>query len=154
MAVLEPSDDVPDFELPDQRGGLTLLSDSYGEHTVVYFHPCADTPDCTVGICGFRDSWDEPEDCDTTVLDISNNPVPNLNSSTEKYGLSFMFLSDENGSISATHNSYDEKNIFDRILNGVFCNLHLVGPDGTAEWVYGGISPDDHVDGILTDLDS
>jgi len=151
--MLEPGDDAPDFELPDQRGDLVSLSDFRGEHVVVYFYPRADTPGCTTEACGFRDSWDEFEERDAAVLGISDDPVSDLDSFAEKYDLPFTLLSDEDGSVSSAYDSYGEKNMFGKTFDGVFRNSYLVGPDGTIERVYEGVSPDGHADEILADLD-
>jgi peroxiredoxin Q/BCP len=42
--MIEPGDDAPDFELPDQDGRAVKLSDFRGRPVVVYFYPKADTP--------------------------------------------------------------------------------------------------------------
>ncbi|RDZ44195.1 thioredoxin-dependent thiol peroxidase [Haloferax sp. Atlit-10N] len=151
--MLDIGDDAPDFELPDQRGDLVSLSDFRGEHVVVYFYPRADTPGCTTEACGFRDSWDEFEERDATVLGISDDPVSDLDSFAEKYDLPFTLLSDEDGSVSSAYGSYGEKNMFGKTFDGVFRNSYLVGPGGTIERVYEGVSPDGHADEILADLD-
>jgi thioredoxin-dependent peroxiredoxin len=43
-AMIEPGDEAPDFELPDQDGNPVKLSDLRGHPVVVYFYPKADTP--------------------------------------------------------------------------------------------------------------
>jgi peroxiredoxin len=42
--MVEPGQQAPDFELPDQDGRAVELSDFRGEPVVVYFYPKADTP--------------------------------------------------------------------------------------------------------------
>jgi len=42
--VIEPGEQAPDFELPDQDGRAVKLSDFRGENVVLYFYPKADTP--------------------------------------------------------------------------------------------------------------
>ena len=41
--MIEPGDQAPDFELPDQDGRPVKLSDYRGSPVVVYFYPKADT---------------------------------------------------------------------------------------------------------------
>jgi hypothetical protein len=41
--VIEPGNQAPDFELPDQDGRAVKLSDFRGQPVVVYFYPKADT---------------------------------------------------------------------------------------------------------------
>ena len=42
--MIEPGQNAPDFELPDQDGNPVKLSDLRGQPVVVYFYPKADTP--------------------------------------------------------------------------------------------------------------
>ena len=46
--MIEPGDQAPDFELPDQDGRAVKLGDFHGEKVVVYFYPKADTL-CNLG---------------------------------------------------------------------------------------------------------
>jgi peroxiredoxin Q/BCP len=41
--MIEQGDEAPDFELPDQDGRATKLSDFRGRSVAVYFYPKADT---------------------------------------------------------------------------------------------------------------
>ena len=53
--MLQPGDQAPNFELPDQNGDLVKLSDLKGQTVVLYFYPRADTPGCSsstfAGLC-------------------------------------------------------------------------------------------------------
>ncbi|MFC7202113.1 thioredoxin-dependent thiol peroxidase [Haloferax namakaokahaiae] len=150
--MLAVGDTAPDFELLDQHGDSVSLSDYRGQHVVVYFYPRADTPGCTTEACGFRDSWDEFEERDVPVLGISDDPVSDLDKFAEKYDLPFRLLSDEDGEVSERYHSYGEKNMFGNTFDGVFRNTYVVGPDGTIEHVYEGVSPDGHADELLDAL--
>jgi peroxiredoxin Q/BCP len=150
--MLDVGDSAPDFELPDQHGDTVALADLRGERVVVYFYPRADTPGCTTEACGFRDAWEEFEDREVHVLGISDDPVDDLAAFAEKYDLPFTLLSDEDGAVSAAYDSYGEKNMFGNTFDGVFRNTYLVGPEGTIERAYEGVSPDGHAEEILADL--
>ena len=152
--MLAIGDDAPDFELTDQHGDSVSLSEFRGDYVVVYFYPRADTPGCTTEACSFRDAWDEFTDRGVAVLGISDDPVSDLDSFAEKYDLPFSLLSDEDGTVSAAYDSYGEKNMFGNTFDGVFRNTYVVGPDGTIEHVYEGVSPEGHADEILSDIDA
>ncbi|MGM0592145.1 MAG: peroxiredoxin, partial [Halobacteriota archaeon] len=87
------------------------------------------------------------------VLGISDDPVEDAADFAEKYDLPFHLLSDESGEVSSAYDSYGEKNMFGRTFDGVFRNTFVVGPDGTIEQVYEGVSPEGHAEEILEDLD-
>ncbi|WP_313695743.1 thioredoxin-dependent thiol peroxidase [Halorarum halobium] len=151
--MLEPGDDAPAIELPNQHGDTIALADHEGEYVVVYFYPRADTPGCTTEACGFRDAWAEFEERGVAVLGISDDPVEDLADFAQEYDLPFHLLSDEDGAVSTAYDSYGEKNVFGNEVTGVFRNSYVVGPDGTVVRAYEGVSPEGHADELLADLD-
>ena len=55
--MLKTGQIAPDFELPDQDGNTTRLSDLLETGALVlYFYPKDDTPGCTKEACAFRDN--------------------------------------------------------------------------------------------------
>jgi peroxiredoxin Q/BCP len=44
MILLKVGDMAPEFKLPDQDGGLVLLSDFKNKKVVLWFYPKASTP--------------------------------------------------------------------------------------------------------------
>jgi thioredoxin-dependent peroxiredoxin len=44
MAIPQPGDMAPDFDLPTSGGGRLKLSDLRGKRVVLWFFPKADTP--------------------------------------------------------------------------------------------------------------
>jgi len=151
--MLDPGQQAPDFELPDQDGEPVALSDRRGRRIVLYFYPRADTPGCTTEACGFRDRWDDYADHDVTVLGVSDDPVSDLADFADDYDLPFRLLSDEDGAVSSAYDSYGEKNMFGNTFDGVFRNTYVIDADGEIAFVYEGVDPEGHADEILTDLD-
>lgn len=151
--MLEPGEAAPEFHLPNQHGDSVSLSEYEGEYVVLYFYPRADTPGCTTEACGFRDAWAEYEERGVAVFGISDDPVEDLADFADEYDLPFDLLSDEDGEVSAAYDSYGEKNVFGNRVTGVFRNTYVVGPDGTVERAYEGVSPEGHADELLADLD-
>src|SRR5205807_10314608 len=82
--MLEPGQEAPDFELPDQDGRPVKLSDFRGQPVVVYFYPKADTPGCTAQACGVRDHHADYAGAGAVVLGISPDPVTKLKRFEEK----------------------------------------------------------------------
>lgn len=150
--MLQPGEDAPDFELPNQDGDPVSLADFRGRRVVLYFYPRADTPGCTVEACSFRDSWAAYGERDAAVLGVSDDPVDDLAAFREKYDLPFDLLSDEAGEVSAAYGSYGEKEMYGRTFEGVFRNTYVIDPDGAVERVYEGVDPDGHADEILSAL--
>lgn len=150
--MLSVGDSAPEFELPDQDGRPVTLEEYAGQSVVVYFYPRADTPGCTTEACGFREEWDAFEDRDIAVLGVSDDPVDDLAAFATEYDLPFRLLSDEDGSVATRYDSYGEKNMFGNTFDGVYRNTYVIGPDGTIERVYEGVSPEGHAAEILADL--
>ena len=152
--MLEPGEDAPDFTLQNQDGESVTLSVIDAEYTVVYFYPRADTPGCTTEACGFRDEWDAFADAGVTVVGISDDPVDDLADFAEKYDLPFDLLSDPDGDVSSAYGSYGEKNVYGNTVEGVFRNTYVVDSGGEIMLAYEGVSPEDHAEEILEDIDS
>jgi len=151
--MLDVGEDAPEFELSDQNDDPVTLAEFEGRRVVLYFYPRADTEGCTKEACSFRDEWDRFEGRDVVVLGVSDDPVDDLDDFAEKYDLPFHLLSDEDGSVSSAYDSYGEKQMFGNTFDGVFRNTYVIGPDGTIERVYEGVSPEGHAAEILDDLE-
>ena len=151
--MLAIGDSAPLFTLPNQHGDSVSLDDEAGSFRVVYFYPRADTPGCTAEACGFRDHSDEFARRGVTVYGISDDPVSDLTSFAEKHDLGFDLLSDETGAVARAYDSYGEKQLFGRTVDGTFRNSYIVDPDGQVAAALEGVSPGGHADEILKTLD-
>ncbi|UTF55130.1 thioredoxin-dependent thiol peroxidase [Natronosalvus rutilus] len=151
--MLEAGDNAPDFALPNQHGETVRLDDFEGQHLIVYFYPRANTEGCTVEACEFRDARPTLETENAAVVGISDDPVSDLEDFAADYDLEFDLLSDEDGSVSAAYDSYGEKQMFGNTFDGVFRNTFVVGPDGTIEAVFEGVTPEGHADEVLNVLE-
>jgi peroxiredoxin Q/BCP len=95
---------APDFTLPTQTGEPVTLSEFRGDKVVVlYFYPQDDTPGCTREACAFRDSYDVFAEAGAQVLGVSQDSVGSHSRFAEKYGLPFVLLSDEGGTVRQTY---------------------------------------------------
>lgn len=151
--MLEPGTPAPDFDLQNQNGDVVRLSNYRGRRVVVYFYPRADTPGCTREATSFRDAWDRFAGRDVPVLGISDDPVEDLAAFADSYDLPFYLLSDESGAVAGAYDSYGEKTLGDRTIEGVSRNTYVIGPETTVEAAMEGVDPEDHAEEVLATLD-
>lgn len=150
--MLDVETPAPDFSLQDQNGNTVTLSDLQGQPVVLYFYPRADTPGCTKQACSFRDSWEQYQEHNITVLGISNDPVENLRNFAEDYDLPFTLLSDENGEVATKYESYGDIEIGGETYDIALRNTYVINADGNIQSVYEDVSPENHADDIFDDL--
>jgi peroxiredoxin Q/BCP len=110
--VIEPGEQAPDFELPDQDGRTIKLSDLRGRPVVVYFYPKAATPGCTTQACGVRDRRAEYERANAVVLGISPDPVTKVKKFHDKEGLNFTLLADEDHAVAESYGVWVTKSMY------------------------------------------
>ncbi|PSQ17479.1 thioredoxin-dependent thiol peroxidase [Halobacteriales archaeon QS_8_69_26] len=150
--MLEPGQEAPEFELPNQDGDPVSLSEFEGQRVVLYFYPRADTRGCTIEAKGFRDNMEAYEAADVAVLGISNDPVEDIADFAEKYDLEFDLLSDEDGSVAEAYESFGTIEMEGETHDIAYRNTFVIGPDGRIEVVYEGVDPGDHPEELLADL--
>ena len=87
---------VPAIQLKDQNGNNFNFQELVGEKAfVVYFYPKDFTPGCTKEACSFRDRYEEFKELGAEVIGISSDTEKSHSKFVKKYGLPFIFLSDE-----------------------------------------------------------
>ena len=94
---------VPDFELPDQDGVPTRLSDQLAKGPVVlFFYPMAMTSGCTKEACHFRDLAGEFAQAGAQRLGISVDTVAKQKEFATGNAFDYPLLSDESGEVAAS----------------------------------------------------
>jgi peroxiredoxin Q/BCP len=147
-------DTAPDFTLQNQDGEDVRLSDLRGQNVVVYFYPKADTPGCTTQACGIRDHRGDYERANAVVLGISPDPVTDLASFAEKYGLAFTLLSDEGHRVAEQYGVWVQKNMYGRTYMGNERTSFVVDPDGRIKQIFHKVKPAGHDSLVLGALAS
>jgi thioredoxin-dependent peroxiredoxin len=147
--ALQPGDTAPDFTLKDQHGSDVSLSDVRGKTVVLYFYPKADTPGCTTQACGVRDHRSDYEQAGAVVLGVSPDPVKNLQSFNDKYGLGFPLLADEDHAVAEAYGVWVEKSMYGRRYMGNERTTFVISPDGTIKDVFRSVKPGEHDDLVL-----
>jgi thioredoxin-dependent peroxiredoxin len=150
--VIEPGEQAPDFELPDQDGRAVKLSDLRGQPVVVYFYPKADTPGCTTQACGVRDNQRAYAAAGAQVLGVSPDPVAKVKKFHEKYDLTFSLLADEDHAVAESYGVWVEKSMYGRTYMGNERTTFIIDADGRVASVLRKVKPGEHDKLVLAAL--
>jgi thioredoxin-dependent peroxiredoxin len=150
--VIEPGQQAPDFELPDQDGRAVKLSDFHGQPVVVYFYPKAATPGCTTQACGVRDHHADYAKAGAIVLGISPDPVAKVKKFHEKEGLNFALLADEGHRVADSYGVWVEKSMYGRTYMGNERTTFVIDGGGRVAQVLRKVKPATHDELVLKAL--
>jgi thioredoxin-dependent peroxiredoxin len=104
MKTISEGSKAPDFELPDQDGKPTNLSDLLLNGPVVlFFYPAAMTVGCTKESCHFRDLKAEFETAGAQRVGISTDAVEKQKKFSDTYDFDYPLLSDESGEVAVAY---------------------------------------------------
>jgi peroxiredoxin Q/BCP len=151
--VIEPGEEAPAFELPDQDGRVVKLSDFRGQPVVVYFYPKADTPGCTVQACGVRDRRADYADVGAVVLGISPDTVAKVKKFHDKQALNFPLLADEGHAVADTYGVWAEKSMYGKTYFGNERTTFIVDSEGKVAEVLRQVKPAEHDELVLKALE-
>jgi peroxiredoxin Q/BCP len=150
--MIEPGEQAPDFELPDQDGRAVRLSDFEGQPVVVYFYPKADTPGCTAQACGVRDHQADYKSAGAVVVGISPDPVAAVKRFHDKQGLNFPLLADEGHQVAERYGVWAEKSMYGRKYFGNERTTFVIDGDGRVSGVLRKVKPAEHDERVLEAL--
>jgi peroxiredoxin Q/BCP len=151
--MIEPGEQAPDFELPDQDGRIVRLSDFRGQPVVVYFYPKADTPGCTTQACGVRDHRSDYARAGASVLGVSPDPVAKVKKFHEKQALNFPLLADEDHAVAESYGVWVQKSMYGRTYFGNERTTFVIDPQGRVAQVLRKVKPAEHDELVLEALE-
>ena len=146
-------DVAPDVALPDASGTIHRLADQRGRWTVLYFYPKDDTPGCTVEACEFRDANETIVERGADVWGVSPQGAQSKRAFSEKFGLPFTLLADEDHSVAEEYGSWVEKQNYGKTYWGVARRTFLIDPNGRVAKVWPKVKPEGHAAEVLAALD-
>jgi thioredoxin-dependent peroxiredoxin len=152
--MIEPGEQAPDFELPDQDGRTVKLSDFRGAPVVVYFYPKASTPGCTTQACGVRDHHADYGKAHAVVLGISPDPVAKVKKFHDAEGLNFTLLADADHRVTEAYGVWVQKSMYGKTYMGAERTTFIIGDDGTVAEVLRKVKPAQHDELVLGALSS
>ena len=145
---------APTFNLPDQDGSKVKLQDFRNQkNVVVYFYPKAMTPGCTVQAGGLRDSAAELAKRNTVVFGISPDASKRLAKFSERDGLNFTLLSDEDHAVADKYGAWGPKKFMGREFDGILRTTFIIGRDGRLKAVLDKFKTKSHHDDLIAALD-
>jgi peroxiredoxin Q/BCP len=150
--MIEPGQDAPDFELPDQEGNVVTLSSLRGRNVVLYFYPKADTPGCTTQACGVRDHQADYASADAVVLGVSPDPVTKISKFDQKFGLGFPLLADEDHAVAEAYGVWVQKSMYGRTYMGNERTTFVIDAEGKIKTVLRKVKPAEHDAKVLAAL--
>ena len=151
-AMIQPGEQAPDFELPDQDGNPVRLSSFRGGKVVLYFYPKASTPGCTTQACGVRDHLPDYAEAGVTVLGVSPDPVKRVKKFHVDQELNFTLLADADHVVCEAYGVWVEKSMYGRTYWGAQRSTFVIGEDGVVTHVIEKASPKTHDEEVLAAL--
>ena len=151
-SVIEPGEQAPDFELPDQDGEPVKLSSLRGKPVVVYFYPKADTPGCTTQACGVRDHESDYAAKGAVVLGISPDTVAKVKKFHDKQALNFRLLADEGHAVADSYGVWAEKSMYGKTYFGNERTTFVIDGAGKVATVLRKVKPAEHDELVLAAL--
>jgi peroxiredoxin Q/BCP len=98
MKKVDVGDPAPELSMSTHTGKQLSLADYRGEHpVVVFFYPKDGTAVCTKEACSFRDAYQDFTEAGAVVIGISSDSAARHQSFSEKHGLPFLLVSDQDG---------------------------------------------------------
>jgi thioredoxin-dependent peroxiredoxin len=153
MEIPAVGDLAPDVALPDASGTIHRLADQRGRWTILYFYPTDDTPGCTVEACEFRDANESIVERGADVWGISPQGARSKRAVTEKFGLPFTLLSDEQHEVIDRYGSWVEKQNYGKTYWGTARRTFLIDPEGRIVRVWPKVKPEGHAADVMAALD-
>mgnify|MGYP006091352041 FL=1 len=147
--VLNLGDKAPDFKLKSTNGSNISLESLMGNKTILYFYPKDDTPGCTIEACEFRDSNEELQNLNVTVLGVSPDDEESHKQFTDKFDLNFPLLADPGSELAKTYGAWGERERQGKIIVGIIRTTFAIDENGYISNIWPQVSPEGHAKEII-----
>jgi thioredoxin-dependent peroxiredoxin len=145
----EIGDNAPEFNLPDQNGGLISLASLAGKNIVLYFYPKDDTSGCTIESKDFSCMVDDFAKLNTIIIGMSPDGTKSHMKFQTKHDLKITLLSDEEKSVLSAYDVWKEKSMYGKKYMGVERSTFLIDTSGKIKKVWRKVSVPGHAQEVL-----
>ena len=139
---------APAFRLQDQNGKWHSLNDYKGKWMVLYFYPKDNSPGCTQEANQFKALYPQFLKSNAVVLGVSLDDVKSHQKFSEKLGLNFPILADNNHELASKFGIVRNLGIVKIAKRESF----LIDPKGTIVYHYTSVDTQTHANDVFNDL--
>lgn len=150
--MLEVGTKAPNFNLQNQDGIETTLSNYAGKWIVIYFYPKDDTPGCTTEACEFSFELAGFRDMDAVVLGVSADSVARHEKFANKHSLGVTLLSDPQHAMIESYGAWREKMMCGKKYMGIVRSSYIIDPSGKIAKAYDNVKAKGHAQKVKEDL--
>lgn len=139
---------APNFKLQDQKGKWHELKQYKGKWMVLYFYPKDNSPGCTQEANEFKALYPQFIKNNAVVLGVSLDDVASHQKFSEKLGLPFPILADQNHQLANKFGVIRNLGITKIAKRETF----LVDPQGNIVYHYSSVDTQTHAAQVLADI--
>lgn len=121
---------APDFELEDQDGVLSRLSDWRGRTVVLFFYSKDMTSGCSKQAARYAELAAEFAAAGADIIGVSRDTAASHRRFADKYGLGYTLLADPERRALEAYEVWQEKLMYGKPVMGAVRTTYLIGPDG------------------------
>ncbi len=139
---------APAFKLQDQNAQWHELKQYQGKWVVLYFYPKDNSPGCTQEANQFKSLYPQFTQNNAVVLGVSLDDVASHQKFSEKLGLPFPILADNNHKLADQFGITRNLGIVKIAKRETF----LIDPQGNIIYHYSSVDTQTHANQVLTDI--
>ena len=140
---------VPDFTAA-ATGGDFRVKDLRGRTVVLYFYPKDNTPGCTTEGSDFAKSHAKFEKSGAVVVGVSRDSLRSHEGFKAKMKFPFELISDAEEALCNQFGVIKMKNMYGRQVRGIERSTFVIDPAGKLAREWRGVKVPNHVDDVLT----
>eukprot|EP01037_Dinobryon_pediforme_P016273 gene16273-16452_t len=149
MALLTIGEPAPEFNLPQDNGGMISLKELSGRKVVLYFYPKDDTSGCTQEAIEFNQLKNEFDAAGAVIIGVSPDPVKSHVKFKTKHGLDLTLIADEAKTMLEAYGVWVEKSMYGRKYMGVERTTVLIDTHGLVSNIWGKVKVPGHAAEVL-----